>query len=355
MRAILVATLILAACTGGGGGDAMDGGLTGSGSDGPAWSGGPDGHLFTYSGPLYELDARDGHVLRQVTTRGASNLVASPDTAYFGAFDDTGNGRTWQLAPGATATAQISDTSLAAIYGVVGGELIGEINEEKIARLDVASGVVTTFEYPSTLAQVFDCENGSLSDHTVYLACDAQTITSTGSTTSAGMLTFDLDTNTFGPYVVVTPTPGELSLASNVTNTPSGVIFTLYTGTAPSGATTGVRTVYKITGTSVSAPVTITGNSDDGDEQGAVGTTVFIALTSDDTVVPFDAATMTPGLPIEVMRPRHLRTGGGQVWIGTDQHDGRLAKLDPASRQVIYKSFPLIVSTEIDWLAFGGE
>lgn len=333
----------------------MDGGLTGSGSDGPAWSGGPNGHVYTYSGPLYDLDARDGHVLRQIATHGASNMVASPDTAYFVASDGTGNGRTWKLAPDATATAKISDASPSAMYGVVGNELIGEINEEKIVRIDITSGAVTTFEYPSTPMQVYACENGSLSGTTVYLVCDAQTVSSSGVSMSAGMLTFDLATNTYGPYVVVTATPGELTMASNVTNTPSGVIFTLYTGTAPNGATTGVRTVYKIMDTWVSAPVTIPGNSNDLDEQGAVGNTVFIGLTSDDTVVPFDAATMTPGLPINVFRPRHVRTGGGQVWIGTDQHDGRLAKLDPATRQVIYKSFPLLVSTEIEWLAYGGE
>jgi len=353
MRAIL-ALMILSACTGGGD-DGMDGGMTGSGSDAPAWSGGPSGHVYTYSGPLYDLDARDGHVLRQIAVHSASNMVASPDTAYFDSFDTMGTGRAFALPPAATTATQISDTNLSAIYGVTGGELIGEINEEKIARVDVATGAVTTFPFPSTPQHVFICENGSLSGTTVYLVCNSQTVSSTGITNDAGMLTFDLATNTYGPYVVVTATPGDLTMASNVTNTPSGAIFTLYTGTAPNGATMGTRAVYKITGTTVSAPVAITGNSNDLDEQGGIGNTVFIALTTDDTVIPFDAATMTPGLPINVFRPAHLRTGGGQVWIGTAQHDGRLAKLDPATRDVVYKSFPLLVSTEISWLAYGGE
>lgn len=330
--------------------------MTGSGSDdAPAWSGGPNGHVYTYSGPLYDLDARDGHVLRQIAVHSASNMVASTDTAYFDSFDAMGTGREFELAPNATAAAQISETSLSGVYGVTGGELIGEINEEKIARVDVTTGLVTTFPFPSTSTQIYICENGSLSGTTVYLVCNAQTLSSSGVTMSTGMLTFDLATNTYGPYVVVTDAPGDLTMASNVTNTPSGVIFTLYTGTAPNGATTGVRTVYKIMDSWVSAPITIAGNSDDGDEQGAVDNTVFIALTSGNTVIPFDAASMTAGTPITVTNPRHLRTGGGQVWIGTEQHDGRLAKLDPASRAVVYKSFPPVVSTEIDWLAYGGE
>ncbi|HEY6033344.1 MAG TPA: hypothetical protein VIV58_03770, partial [Kofleriaceae bacterium] len=141
--------MILSACTGGGD-DGMDGGMTGSGSDGPAWSGGPNGHVYTYSGPLYDLDARDGHVLRQIATHAASNLVATADTAYFDSFDAMGTGRIFKLAPDATMTAQVSDASPSNIYGVLGNELIGEINEQKIARVDVTTGAVMTFDYPST-------------------------------------------------------------------------------------------------------------------------------------------------------------------------------------------------------------
>lgn len=325
--------------------------MTGSGSDSAAWSGGPNGHVYSYSGPLYDVDARDGHVLRQITVKSATTLVASPDTPYFGGFDDDGNGRMWKVAPGETERTQISDTPLAQVYGVLGGELIGEINQEKIARLEIASGTVTTFEFPSTLTQIYGCENGSLSAHTVYLTCIAESVSSTGVSRSAGMLTFDLDTNTYGPYVEVMADADSLALASNVTNTPSGVIFSLYTG----DATTAVRTAYKITGTSVSAGVTLPGNTVDLDEQGAVGSTVFLTELSENLVIPFDAATMSPGAGIAVSHPHHLVTGGGQVWVGANGHDGQLAKLDPATGNVVYKSFPRVVSTEIDWLAYGGE
>ena len=329
--------------------------MTGSGSDGPAWSGGPNGHLYTYSGPLYDLDTRDGHVLRQIAARGVTAMVASSDTPYFGGADDSGNGRTWKVAPDSSDRIQISATPLAQAYGVVGGELIGEINEEKIARLDIASGTVTTFPYPSTLEQIFACENGSLAAHTLYLTCMVQTLAGTDVNTSAGMLTFDLDSNTYGPFVQVVATADALAMDSNVTATPSGVIFMLYTGTPPNGSTTGVRTAYKITGSSVSAGVTVPGNSSLLDEQGAVGSTVFLTERSENLVIPFDAATMSPGAGIAVSRPRHLVTGGGQVWVGSYGHDGQLAKLDPATGNVIYKSFPLLVSTEIDGLAYGGE
>ncbi len=348
MKAIL-AVMMLAACTGGGGGD-TDGGSTGSG-DAPAWSGGPNGHLYMYSGPLYDIDARDGHVLRQITVvHPVSQLVANADTAYFTKFDDAGQGRTWTLAPGATDVAQISDTSMS-IFGVAGSELIGIKNGANILRMDTATGAVTMFQIPAGPSGAESCESGDLSGHVLYLAC----IEISASGTAAGMQAFDLDTNTFAPFVVVAPSADALALASNVTNTPSGVIFTLYTGTPPNGATMGTRTAYKITGTTVSAPVDLPGTSDDLDEASAVGNTVFLTAHPSGEVVPFDAATMTAGAPITVDHPRHLVTGGGQVWIGTSVHDGQLAKLDPATGAVVYKSFEVLVSTNLDSLAYGGE
>jgi hypothetical protein len=342
MRALttLVLGAALLACTGDDDGSA-DGGM-GSGSNDAAWSDGPAGHLYLYSGPLYDIDAHDGRILRQlaVTHPVAMTMQADAGHAYFTKFDDGGNGRTWTLGTASDDITQISSLSFNPI-GVYGRELVGQINESKVVRLNLDTGVDTQVTFPGTIA----CQQGDLFEHTLYLAC--MQITAAG--TDAGMLTYDLDASAFGPFVIVKPGAMTLALASNVTGTPAGAMFTLYEGQAQ----TGTRTVYKITGTTVSAGVLVPGNADDLDQQAAIGTTIYTTMYPDRVIVPFDATTMTAGAPIAIDRPRYLRAGGGQLFASSHGHDGQLAKIDPATGMIEYRAFTPVVSTEIDSLAYG--
>jgi hypothetical protein len=348
MRAFILGLSLLAACTGDDDGTSDGGGNNGSDVSAPAWNDGPSGHVFTYSTPLYDVDAHTGSVLRQPTVRGSSGLVAGNGSVYFRHPADTesGDATEWQLPPATLDAIPFAAKSLDP-YGVVGNELIGQDNAGAITRTDLTTGVITTVPFPQDPLAPAACENGSIYEHTVYMTC--QHISAGG--TKAAMLSYDLDANTFGPVVDVID--GEsLSAASNVTATPAGVVFVLYTPTPPNGATLGTRTAYKIMGTWVSAPVAIPGNSDDLDEQAAAGNTIYMTMGPDQTIVPFDVATMTAGTPIAADHPHHLIGGGGQIWFGAHGHDGQLGKLNPASNTIEYKAFPLLVSTEIDSLAY---
>lgn len=326
----------------------MDGGNTGSDVTSAAWNDGPIGHVFTYSTPLYDVDAHTGSVLRQPTVRGSSGLVAGNGTAYFrhAADSDSADATEWQLPPGTLDAIPFAAQSLDP-FGVVGNEVIGQDNAQSITRTDLTTGVITKVMFPEDPMAPVACEQGSIYEHTVYLTCQQISATST----KAAMLTYDLDANAFGPVVVIGDGT-SLVAASNVTATPAGVVFVLYTGTPPNGATLGTRTAYKITGTTVSAPVAIPGNSDDLDEQAAAGNTIYLTMGPDQTIVPFDVATMTAGTPIAADHPRHLIGGGGQIWFGAHGHDGQLGKLNPATGTIEYKAFPLLVSVEIDSLAY---
>ena len=337
----MVGLSLVAACTGGD----DDGTLDGGGSDSAAaWSDGPTGHVFTYSGPVSDIDARTGSVLRQLTVHGGSGLVAGGGTVYFRHSPESSSADAdeWQLPPATTTPIPFALKSLDP-FGVVGNEVIGQDNDEAITRTDLTTGAITKVMFPPNSMAPVACENGSIYEHTVYMTC--QQISATG--TKAAMLTYDLDANAFGPVVVIADGT-SLVAASNVTATAAGVVFVLYSGSA----TLGTRSAYKITGTTVSAPVAIPGNSSDLDEQAAAGTTIYMTMGPDQTIVPFDVATMTAGAAIAADRPRHLIGGGGQIWFGAHGHDGQLGKLDPATNTIEYKTLPLLVSTEIDSLAF---
>ncbi|MFT3697111.1 MAG: hypothetical protein QM831_28470 [Kofleriaceae bacterium] len=352
MKALLASLLLIAACSGD-----DDDGMTDGGSDpgtsAAAWTNGPTGHLYSYSGPLFDITASDGRTARQIKVdHPVGQIVAIDDSAYFSKFDTGGEGRTWKLPPTGDTVTQIADRSMTT-YGKDGTNVIGEINEQEIARLDPASGAITTYTFPGDFSTgVLSCENGSLHDRTVYLVCSRFT-SATG--TDIGMLTFDLDTNTFGPYVLVQSPAPTLAPASNVTWTPSGVMYTLYLGDAVEGATMGQREAFKITGTTVSAGVMIPGRSSDLEEVAAVDNTLFLTEIYANTIVTFDAATMTnSATTYDIKDPRHIVAGGGQVFVGTSEQDGRIAKINPAgANDVQYKTFERLVSTQIESLAYG--
>lgn len=352
--AVVVASLsALVACGGGGGGGGTGGtggtggsggtgGTGGSGGSLPAWNDGPPGHVYVYSGPLYDVDAHDGHILRQLTVPGAAvTMQADADHAYFSHADDQGNGHVYQM-----GTTSDTETLLTAVsynlIGVYNRTLVGQKNESQVVSVNLDTGADTETQFPGP----YSCQNGSIFEHTLYLAC----IQITAAGTDAGMLTYDLDASTFGPFVTVKSGADALAAASNVNGTPDGAIFTLYEGQA----TTGTRTVYKISGATVSTGVPIAGTADDLDEQAAIGSMVYITLYPDQTIVPFDATTMTAGTPIAIDHPRHLRAGGGVLWVSTHQHDGQLAKVNPTTGDIQFRTFQPIVSTEINALAYGG-
>jgi hypothetical protein len=174
----------------------------------------------------------------------------------------------------------------------------------------------------------------------------------------AGMMDFDVGAMTFGPYVSVAPAMAmDSPLASNLTYTSAGLLFSYLTG----GATSGSRKVFHIDPTSyaVSPGVMVAGMSNNLDEQDAVGTTVWMTQLPSNQVVPFDVATMTAGNAVSVSHPRHLRTGGGQVFVGMrgmptePTGDGAVAKIDPATGTVAFRTFPK-PGSEVESLAFTG-
>ncbi len=361
---VLVAILVsqgLVACGGGGGGagdagvargGAGDGGgqgVDGAGGTGAgalnaaAWSDGPAGHVYVYSGPLYDIDAHDGKILRQITAPSvAMTMQANADHAYFVKPDAQGKGRVFQLS---TASNDISMLSMVSnnLLGVYKRELIGQLNGSKVVRVNLDTGVDTQTNFPG----VVTCESGSIFEHTLLLVC--LQIKASGS--DAALLSYDLDTGTFAPLVVVKAGVQPLSLASNVNGTPSGVIFTLYEGQASAGT----RTAYKINGTTVSAGVPIAGTANDLDPQASIGNVLYIALNPDNKIVPFDATTMTAGTTIAIDRPRRLRAGGGVLWASSKGHDGQLAKINPATGEIKYRTFERLVSAELNAVAFGGS
>jgi hypothetical protein len=363
--ALLVSVLGLTACSGGGGGGDGTGGVgasggtggavggsggvgaggsggggTGGGSSDTAWDDGPTGHVYAYAGPLYDIDAHDGRVLRKITAKDVKmHMQADVDHAYFVQSDDQGDGHVYQVGLDNNDITQLSPVSNN-LFGVYGGELIGHLNANKIVRIDLDTGVDTQIPVPPGP----NCESASIFEHTLYLAC----VSITAAGTDAGMLTYDLDTGEFGPFVIVKEDVSALAMASNVSGTPSGALFALFEGSLE-----GTRTAYKINGTTVSAGTLIPGTANNLDQQAAIGDMVYLALNPDGAIVPFDASTMTVGTPIPIEHPRYLRAGGGSLWAGGS--DSKVAKINPATGDVKYREFPPLEAGGIDALAFGGE
>lgn len=309
--------------------------------DAPAWTGGPAGHVYVNAGPLFDIDARDGRVLRQIEASGR-NLRATSDHAYFTDFDDEGTGRVFQLGLDSDVPVQLGDVSNL-LLGTAGGQLVGVKNGNEIVRTDLASGVVTKTPIPGALS----CESGSIAAGSLYLAC-----VRFGISHVAGMITLDLAANTFSPFIVVKADVTPLAMASNVNATPAGVVFVLYEG----GASLGTRTAYGIDAAgTVGAPIPLPGASDDLDDQDAIGNTIYTTLYPANQILPFDVATMTALPPIAIEHPRHLRAGGGMLWTDTGQLDGALARVEPATGDVVLRSLPSLEAAGIDALAFGPE
>jgi hypothetical protein len=361
---VLVSVLGLAAC---GGSDGSGGGAAGAGASGgvggasggsggagatgtggvgtggttsdAVWDDGPVGHVYVFADSLYDLDATDGRVLRQLpTTNIDETMQADADHAYFVRDDAQGDPRVFQLGTSGDEVTQLSAVKNE-LLGVYAGELVGQLDGNKLVRIVLATGVDTQIPLPVGL----NCENGSIFEHTLYLACVQNTTTGT----DAGMLTYDLDSGELGQFVVVKSGVASFAAASNVTGTPSGALFALYEGVVD-----GTRTAYKITGTTVSAGTPIPGTANNLDQQAAIGNMVYLALNPDGVILPFDVSTMTAGTPIAYEHPRLLRAGGGFLWAGGS--DGKLAKINPTTGDVKFRQFPQ-PGGDVDAFAFGGE
>lgn len=306
----------------------------------PAWTDGPAGHVYVNAGPLYDIDARDGRILREIDA-SAAHLQATADHAYFTDSDAEGTKRVFQLGLDDAMPEQLGEVS-SILFGTHGGELVGVKNSTQIIRTDLATGAVTMTAIPAGL----DCQSGSISAGSLYLACLRYGLTSV-----AGMIVLDLDADTFGPFVEVKTGALSVSMSSNVTATPAGVVFVLYEG-EPS---LGTRTAYKIDGTgSVGVGVPLPGSADDLDEQAAIGNVIYSTMFPSNQIVPFDVATMRALPPIALDRPRHLRAGGELLWVGL--HDGGgLARVVPASGETVIRSLPTDGTYSLDSLAYGGE
>lgn len=73
-------------------------------------------------------------------------------------------------------------------------------------------------------------------------------------------------------------------------------------------------------------------------------------------IVPFDVASMTTLPPIAIEYPRHLRAGGGYLWVGTGQLEGALARVVPETGVIALRSLPATSGASgVDSLAYGGE
>lgn len=296
--------------------------------------------MYVFADSLYDLDATDGSVLRQLTsTHIDETMQADADDAYFVRDDAQGDPRVFQLGTAASEATELSAVSNE-LLGIYAGELVGQLDGNKLVRIVLATGADSQIPLPLVGA---NCESGSIFEHTLYLACVQNTATGT----DAGMLTYDLDSGEFGQFVVVKSGVATFAVASNVTGTPSGALFALYEGVLE-----GTRTAYKITGTTVSAGTPISGTANNLDQQAAIGNMVYLALNPDGVIVPFDVSTMTRGTPISYEHPRLLRAGGGFLWAGGS--DGKLAKINPTTGDVKFRQFPQ-PGGDVDALAFGGE
>jgi hypothetical protein len=335
MRALLLGLIALTACT--------DPPPDPTGDE-PVWTDGPAGHVYVYAGPLYDIDARDGRILRKITLdHAASNFQATADHAYFTKFDAGGNGRVFALGLDTDTPEQLGEVSNV-LAGVVAGEVIGLRNGKEIVRTDLATGAVTKTMVPAGL----ECASASLTGSKLYLVCMRF-----APTRDVGAIVHDLAAGTSTNLIVVKTGVQPLALASNITATPAGVVFVLYEGMASAGT----RTAYPldVAAGTVGAAVPLPGTSDDLDEQGAIGNTIFLTLFPSGQVLPFDVSTMTARAPIPVDRPRHLRTGGGWLWLATHGLDGVLARVDPLTGAQALRTFPPLEASGIDSLAYGGE
>jgi hypothetical protein len=333
LHALALTSLCLGACT-----DPDDPG------DEPAWTDGPAGHVYVYAGPLYDLDAHDGRILRRIVLdHAAASLRATSDHAYFTKFDTAGTGRVFQLGLDSDVPTQLGEVSNL-LLGTAGDQLVGVRNASEIVRTNLTTGEVTNTVIPGGLS----CESGSIAAGTLYLAC-----VRFGSPSEAGMIALDLAANSFGAFIVVKSAVQPISAASNVSATPAGVVFVLYEGTA----SLGTRTAYAIdvaAGTAGPA-IPLPGRSDDLDEQDAIGGTLYLTLFPDNQILPFEVATRTALPPITVDQPRHLRAGGDMLWVASRGLDGALARVEPVTGAVTPRTFPPLEASGIDSLAFGGE
>jgi hypothetical protein len=336
---------------GGGAGAGVGGGGPGgaAGSSGAAWSGGPAGHVYAYAGPLYDIDATNGAILRTIKLdHPASLMQATPSAAFFGKFDAAGKGKVFSVGLSSDEATEVVHAS-ANLRAVGGGKVLGDRNSSIVITYDPATQEATETPIPVPL----QCEGRSASDSTFYLVCIQIGVAGT----DIGLLAFDIATRKFSPFVVVKTGSSALALASNATYTPAGVLFSLYEGSA----VTGSRTAYRIdlATSAVSAGVALPGMSDDLDSQDAIGSVVYLTEYPSDQILPVDVATLTPAAPIAIQQPMHLRAGGGALWVAMRGMDkatagGALAKVSPASGEIAIRAFPPLEASEVATLAFGG-
>ena len=97
------------------------------------------------------------------------------------------------------------------------------------------------------------------------------------------------------------------------------------------------------------------GVADDLDEQDAIGNTIYTTMFPANQILRFDAATLTALPPIAIEHPRHLRAGGGMLWVATRQLDGALARVEPETGAIALRTLPDAQAHSIDSLAYGGE